>query len=125
VAEDARVKASELTSRACALLDLQPQKAAELLWQAAALDPGDSFAAGVTVRGKNRFGDPTSVIYILVKPDAKTFDKGEFYTTALHEIGHSLGLGHSSDPSDVMYFAGSAPELSAGDRRRIRKLYCQ
>jgi len=85
-----------------------------------------SFASGVTVGGTNSSGQRTSKIFLLIKPGDKTFDKSEFYTTALHEIGHSLGLGHSSSPNDVMYFASSsATDLSANDRSRIRALYCR
>lgn len=85
-----------------------------------------SFASGVTVGGTNSSGQRTSKIFLLIKPGDKTFDKSEFYTTALHEIGHSLGLGHSSNPDDVMYFASSsATDLSANDRSRMRALYCR
>ncbi|MDP3508885.1 MAG: matrixin family metalloprotease [Candidatus Melainabacteria bacterium] len=85
-----------------------------------------SFASGVTVGGTNSSGQRTSKIYLLIKSGDKTFDKSAFYTTALHEIGHSLGLGHSSSPSDVMYFASSsATDLSANDRSRMRALYCR
>lgn len=85
-----------------------------------------SFASGVTVGGTNSSGQRTSKIFLLIKPGDKTFDKSEFYTTALHEIGHSLGLGHSSSPNDVMYFASSsATDLSANDRSRMRALYCR
>lgn len=85
-----------------------------------------SFASGVTVGGRNSAGERTSKIFLLIKLNDKTFDKTEFYTTALHEIGHSLGLGHSSNPNDVMYFASSsATELSAHDRDRMRVLYCR
>ncbi|MFA6209846.1 MAG: hypothetical protein WC714_10530 [Candidatus Obscuribacterales bacterium] len=52
-----------------------------------------SFASGVTVGGRNSSGERTSKIFLLIKLGDKSFDKDEFYTTALHEIGHSLGLG--------------------------------
>ncbi|CAN5225815.1 hypothetical protein BH11CYA1_BH11CYA1_29470 [soil metagenome] len=83
-----------------------------------------SFASGVTVGGRNSAGQRTEKIFLLVKPGDKSFDKDEFYKTALHEIGHSLGLGHSSSPSDIMYFSSSAAaDLSANDRGRMRHLY--
>lgn len=85
-----------------------------------------SFASGVTVGGRNSSGERTSKIFLLIKLGDKSFDKDEFYTTALHEIGHSLGLGHSSNTNDVMYFASSnATDLSANDRNRMRLLYCR
>jgi hypothetical protein len=71
------------------------------------------------------------------------FRDGVVYLTLLHEIGHVLGLVHSPEPSDAMYFGGDAlaffqnyrgkirersdilrtPGLSATDLRRLRKLY--
>lgn len=34
---------------------------------------------------------------------AKDLTEEEEYLTMIHEIGHALGLGHSNDPTDVMY----------------------
>lgn len=37
-------------------------------------------------------------------PFGEEFSNSEIYNTALHEIGHALGIfGHSDDPMDVMY----------------------
>jgi hypothetical protein len=33
-----------------------------------------------------------------------TLPANELFTTAVHEIGHLLGLPHSANPSSVMYF---------------------
>lgn len=37
-------------------------------------------------------------------PYKKVFTRQEIYTTALHELGHTLGImGHSNNPADIMY----------------------
>ncbi|XP_032283610.1 matrilysin [Phoca vitulina] len=51
-----------------------------------------------------------------------------FLTTATHELGHSLGLGHSSDPDAVMYPTYRVRDsknfkLSPDDIEGIQKLY--
>ena len=44
-------------------------------------------------------------------------------TTALHEIGHLLGLPHSDDPNDVMYPITRIRDLTTRDRRSAGLLY--
>ena len=49
-----------------------------------------------------------------------------FYTVSLHEIGHAIGLDHSSSPSDVMYAYNNSQNqngLSIDDMTGARALY--
>ncbi|KAL3268417.1 hypothetical protein HHI36_007530 [Cryptolaemus montrouzieri] len=52
----------------------------------------------------------------------------DFYTVALHELGHSLGLGHSNDPNAIMfpYYKGddeSSLQLGHDDILAMYQLY--
>ncbi len=42
---------------------------------------------------------------------------------AMHEFGHALGLGHSPNGLDIMYWKAPAMELSARDRNTLIRLY--
>lgn len=45
------------------------------------------------------------------------------YLTCLHELGHALGLSHTADPRDVMFFfgyGGDIPALFSRYRRQLR-----
>lgn len=56
---------------------------------------------------------------------SKYMDENEVYHTILHEIGHSIGLGHSPNKADIMYTPhqyGSV-HLSQGDIESIQWLY--
>lgn len=46
-------------------------------------------------------------------------------TVALHELGHALGLDHSSDRNSVMYaaYSGIRRMLTADDKKRLKDLY--
>jgi hypothetical protein len=43
--------------------------------------------------------------------------------TARHEVGHILGLGHSPNPTDVMFPESRTPAISAVDRATLHLLY--
>ena len=56
-------------------------------------------------------------------PEGQLLDARRMSALALHELGHSLGLGHSTSRDDAMYPIAMSAELSERDRRTALLLY--
>jgi hypothetical protein len=57
--------------------------------------------------------------------DAPGNGRFDFFTAALHEIGHSLGLDHSYEPGSVMqpFYSGARRTLHADDIAGVQSIY--
>lgn len=87
--------------------------------------PGQSSTLAITQHWFSGGWTTKAEIYF----DVDSYDDGGkgFYSTAVHEIGHALGLDHSSDQSAVMYFMlnsqNEAGVLRADDILGAQTLY--
>ncbi|MHC4631477.1 MAG: matrixin family metalloprotease [Planctomycetota bacterium] len=90
-----------------------------------AYQPGTeaNFGLGGTLGGDMHFD--VSRTWVNDPSDVTGNGKYDFYTVALHELGHSLGLDHSSVVGSVMepVYAGSRRTLTADDITGIQALY--
>jgi hypothetical protein len=100
----------------------------------------DSAHADVHVKWIDRFNEPISgktvwsrddnwwivdgdITIALHHRDGDPLDAPQVRAIALHEIGHLLGLDHTTDSSNIMAPRVRVRELSAADQATIRLLY--
>ncbi len=77
-----------------------------------ALAPADAFERGLNfVFGQAELGGPAGVVYLdRLRGDPETWTS-RVVKEVLHELGHTLGLGHCENPRCVMSFSNSVREV--------------
>ncbi|AHG89655.1 peptidase M10A and M12B matrixin and adamalysin [Gemmatirosa kalamazoonensis] len=100
----------------------------------------DSAHADVHVKWIDRFNEPISgktvwsrddswwivdgdITIALHHRDGDPLDAPQIRAIALHEIGHLLGLDHTTDPTNIMAPRVRVRELSTADQATIRLIY--
>ena len=92
-----------------------------LTWMAG-LDSNRTGRAEITWDSRGRI-HRVAVTLATHTPAGNPLGNREMVALALHELGHALGLGHSSVQEDVLYPLTRANDLSDRDRRTARLLY--
>ena len=64
-----------------------------------------------------------SIVLAVHHQQGEVLDKSAMKAMALHEVGHLLGLDHTSDPGSIMASKVRVRDLSPIDRATIRLLY--
>lgn len=84
-----------------------------------------AFRPGPGVAGDVHFRDDQEWDFDVTLADQPSGDRISFFAVALHELGHTLGLGHSSHPNAVMYeyYTSSTGVLSPDDIAGIQHIY--
>jgi hypothetical protein len=89
------------------------------------VDRFDDSAAGKTYwsRDKNWWIVGADIEIALHRPTGEAYDDQMIRTIALHEVGHLIGLDHSSNPDDIMAAKVHVMTLSAADLRTAALIY--
>lgn len=89
---------------------------------APALDSGRTGTADVTWDQRQHIRR-AAIALATHAPDGRMLTPAEMTALALHELGHAIGLAHSSEAKDALYPMTRAADLTARDRATARLLY--
>ncbi|MBX9670199.1 MAG: matrixin family metalloprotease [Candidatus Obscuribacterales bacterium] len=114
-------------------VESKPESDIEIDWTDGVLKVGDekyerTKAGLTTTTRRSDFIEHARIQIRTVRAFSKEAEPSDrIKETALHEIGHALGInGHSTNTADIMYFGNTArqlPALTKRDRATIARLY--
>lgn len=75
------------------------------------------------VRDQHGWIVAASIELAKAQPDGSPLEFAAVGAIARHEVGHLLGLGHTTDETSIMAASVRVPELSEADRNTVRLVY--